>query len=234
MNRLKKCVLLFCLLTIQQTIVFAQQSLNKNWWILPSTLVGLGIVSSSQGIKDFQADVYAHSFTGFHTNADDFLQYTPTLLNIGLSVANPNPQTRNAKIGRFVIGTITYAVITQGLKRTLDLNRPNGAEHSFPSGHSATAFFGAHMLAKECGAEKPWIVYAGYGLATTTGMLRMANNQHWLSDVLVGAGIGISAAELSYYLYPKLVDTWNKKHAFQVNPIIGNQFYALQMNISLN
>ena len=30
--------------------------------------------------------------------------------------------------------------------------------------------------------------------------MRMANNKHWLSDVLTGAGIGILTTELGYYL----------------------------------
>lgn len=226
--------LVCCLLIVQSSNLKAQENSNKNWWVLPGALIGLGIVSSSQSIKEAQVDVYNQSFTGFHTKVDDFLQYTPTLINIGLNLAHPNPKTRNEKIGRFFIGSLAYATVTQGLKRTLEVTRPNGGEHSFPSGHAATVFFGSHLLAKSELVDKPWIGYAGYGLATTTALLRMANNEHWLSDVLVGAGIGIASAELSYYLYPKLKKAWDKKHAFQMNPIIGNQFYAIQMQINLN
>ena len=32
----------------------------------------------------------------------------------------------------------------------------------------------------------------------------MANNRHWLSDVLTGAGIGILSTELGYYLADRL------------------------------
>lgn len=234
MNRLGKFLLFFCLLTIQQTNVLAQKSTSNQWWILPSTLVGLGLVSSSQGIKDLQSDIHAHSFSGFQTQMDDFLQYSPTLINIGLSIAHPNPQTRNAKIGRFFLGSLSYALVTQGLKRTLEVTRPNGGEHSFPSGHAATAFFGAHLLAKETAKDKPWIGYLGYGLATSTAFLRMANNEHWLSDVMVGAGIGIAAAEFSSYMYPKLAEKWNKKHAYHLNPMLGNQYYAIQFTMNLN
>ena len=35
-------------------------------------------------------------------------------------------------------------------------------------------------------------------MATVTGVSRMLNNKHWLSDVLVGAGIGILSVELGY------------------------------------
>lgn len=33
-----------------------------------------------------------------------------------------------------------------------------------------------------------------------TGLMRMANNKHWLSDVLTGAGIGSLSTELGYFL----------------------------------
>ncbi len=58
----------------------------------------------------------------------------------------------------------------------------------------------ATMLAKEYGYKSPWIGIGAYTVATATGMMRMANNKHWLSDVLTGAGIGIISTELGYYL----------------------------------
>jgi len=235
MNKVASFFLFSYLLFVQQGNINAQAYTNKNWWILPGTLIGLGIVCSSQSIKDAQVNVYNQSFTGFHTKVDDFLQYTPTLINIGLNVAYPDLKTRNEKIGRFFIGSLAYVSITQGLKRTLEITRPNGGEHSFPSGHTATAFFGAHLLAKSSFVqEKPWIGYVGYGLASSTALLRLANNEHWLSDVLVGAGIGIASAELGHYLYPKLLQKFSKKHAFQMNPMIGNQYYVMQFCIPLN
>ena len=41
---------------------------------------------------------------------------------------------------------------------------------------------------------------AGYGIATATGVMRVLNNRHWVSDVLSGAGIGIFATEVAYGL----------------------------------
>jgi len=38
----------------------------------------------------------------------------------------------------------------------------------------------------------------GYTIATLTGFMRVLNNRHWISDVLVGAGIGILSADLGY------------------------------------
>ncbi|MBO5885698.1 MAG: phosphatidic acid phosphatase, partial [Bacteroidaceae bacterium] len=36
-------------------------------------------------------------------------------------------------------------------------------------------------------------------VATATGALRILNNKHYASDVVVGAAVGILAAELSYW-----------------------------------
>lgn len=58
----------------------------------------------------------------------------------------------------------------------------------------------ATMLTKEYGHRSPWIGISAYSVATATGLMRMANNKHWLSDVLTGAGIGILSTELGYYL----------------------------------
>ena len=41
---------------------------------------------------------------------------------------------------------------------------------------------------------------AGYGVATATGVMRVLNNRHWVSDVMSGAGIGIMSTELGYAL----------------------------------
>ena len=78
--------------------------------------------------------------------------------------------------------------------------RPDGTSaNSWPSGHTATAFVGATILHKEYGLTRsPWFSVLGYGTATATGVMRVLNNRHWISDVLSGAGIGIMSAELAY------------------------------------
>lgn len=58
----------------------------------------------------------------------------------------------------------------------------------------------ATMFNKEYGHKSPWIGVGAYSMATVTGLMRMANNKHWLSDVLTGAGIGILSTEIGYYL----------------------------------
>jgi hypothetical protein len=62
------------------------------------------------------------------------------------------------------------------------------------------AFMTATMLSKEYGYKSPWVSIGAYGLAATTGLMRVANSKHWLSDVMVGAGVGILTTEMGYWL----------------------------------
>jgi membrane-associated phospholipid phosphatase len=68
---------------------------------------------------------------------------------------------------------------------------------SFPSGHSVAAFAAAAAVTAETSRNDPnsiWFVAPiMYGGAALVGISRMYNNQHWASDVLIGAGIGTFA-----------------------------------------
>ena len=80
----------------------------------------------------------------------------------------------------------------QAAKYAVGRNRPDGSNnHSLPSGHTATAFATAGVLQRHFGwkAGVPAYAFAGY-----VGASRMAANRHYLSDVVLGAGVGIAAA----------------------------------------
>jgi membrane-associated phospholipid phosphatase len=85
---------------------------------------------------------------------------------------------------------------------------PHGGEYnSFPSGHTSQSFAAATLLtifAYEydwLDDDTRWLVpTVTYGLAATTGYLRVASRRHWLTDVLVGAAVGTGVSYLTYAL----------------------------------
>ena len=125
----------------------------------------------------------------------------------------------------FMSGSVRVVKIASGVKRPDGNNR-----HSFPSGHTATAFTGAHILFKEYREVSPWIGISGYAVATTVGAMRILNRKHWVSDVVAGAGFGILSAEIGYMLLPvfhRIIDVEKNKTSFVVAPIVGNNQYGL-------
>lgn len=80
------------------------------------------------------------------------------------------------------------AVVTT-MKLTTARKRPGGSEnrHSFPSGHTATAFATATSLTYAYGWKAAVVAYP---LATLVGLSRLADDAHWGSDVVAGAFVG--------------------------------------------
>ena len=69
-----------------------------------------------------------------------------------------------------------------------------GDRRSFPSGHTYTAFAVASAVTSETSAWWPgskWFVAPlMYGGAAMVGLSRMYHNQHWASDIVLGAAVG--------------------------------------------
>jgi len=66
--------------------------------------------------------------------------------------------------------------------------RPDGSNYmSFPSGHATVAFAAATVLQRRYGGIVGWI---SYGAAAAAGEARIADDHHYLSDVVAGALLG--------------------------------------------
>lgn len=135
---------------------------------------------------------------------DDFSQFVPALSVYGLNAMGV--KGKNNFRDRSVIFTTSFLLMSTtvyGLKTLTHVERPDGSSNnSFPSGHTANAFAGAEFLYQEYKNVSPWIGVAGYAVATGTGFFRIYNNRHWLSDVVMGAGIGILTTKIAYWTFP--------------------------------
>ena len=175
----------------------------------------------------------------FHSEIDNYTQFSGIALTMGLKMAGVEGRSSWPRLVASSLASYgVMAAFVNGIKYTAKELRPDGStRNSWPSGHTATAFVGATILHKEYGLTRsPWYSVAGYSLATATGVMRVLNNRHWISDVLSGAGIGILSTELAY----GLCDLLFKEKGLLMNDLSyypdlrhNPSFFSLSMGIGM-
>lgn len=89
----------------------------------------------------------------------------------------------------------------------------NNAFQSFPSGHTSVAFAVATVMAVGTAHNSPLVhrtvSVLAFGVATSVGLSRMYDNQHWTSDVLGGAAVGITSGLIAMRYDSRRRDTPN-------------------------
>jgi membrane-associated phospholipid phosphatase len=97
----------------------------------------------------------------------------------------------DAEAGRDLLrAQLSVVSWTYAIKFTADRTRPNGDPHSFPSGHASTSFATAMVLQEHYGWK---LGVPAFLLATYTGASRIVANQHWTSDTIFGAAVGMAS-----------------------------------------
>ena len=176
--------------------------------VFQMTYIGVPLIVSGLIIKnedDHFQSLRNTYIPNFRYHYDDYLQYLPAVAMLGLKIGGvpgrSSYRVPECCVSEAITASIMGATINT-VKHTANVTRPDGSNnHSFPSGHTAMAFMAATMLHKEYGTTRsPWYSIGGYTVATATAVSRMLNNKHWLSDVMVGAGIGILSTEVGYFL----------------------------------
>ena len=195
--------------SLPKSIQNAGNASQKIQFLTPSILVSAGgLFATTPPFHQIEKSIQT-SFTKNgtkYTQTDDYLQYSPAIAYYTLDIMGV--KSKNNLKNKFLIHIVSEALATgmvTPMKRILHRERPDGSDfHSFPSGHTTTAFVGAELLHQEYGHISPWISIAGYSAAAATGYLRMQNNAHWLGDVIAGAGMGILSARLGYWVVSKI------------------------------
>jgi len=196
--------------------------------VVPLSLIASGALLNIGSIKKKIQDQIPRT----NTSLENYLQYTPTIqmyLFDALGFKHQNNVFDQTKY--LLISQIASGLLVHTLKNTTQIARPNNEKHSFPSGHTATAFVNADVLYQEFKDADPWLAYSGFAVATATGVLRMTNNAHWLPDVLVSAGIGILTVNVVYNLKPlKKLQFSSKDKKVSFTPMVGYKSVALTCN----
>ncbi|MCM1021209.1 MAG: phosphatase PAP2 family protein [Muribaculum sp.] len=100
---------------------------------------------------------------------------------------------------------VLNAAITEALKAGIHEMRPNRNDnHSFPSRHTSWIFTASTLLSNELYRYSPWYSLGAQAVATAVGLQRVASKNHYGSDVVAGATIGIASTELSYFITGKI------------------------------
>lgn len=188
----------------------AESSLKLKTFIVPAILSGYGIATFYHNDNfydrfDAKKDLN-RNFPDFRTDADKFLQYAPGTTVYALNFCGI--KGKNNFVDRtaiFIMATALNAGITYSIKSLSHVQRPDIAgDASMPSGHTATAFVNAQFMHREYGEQSLWYSSAAYADATAVAVIRMLNDKHWLSDVLVGAAVGMVSVQITYWIYPKI------------------------------
>ena len=204
--------------------------------IIPISFIGIGIALNESDIeKTIKANIRNQVGDDFEFRIDDYLQFAPIAemyIADGFGVPAKNHWFDQTKY--LLMSNILTSGITVGLKVLINKPRPNGGIHSLPSGHTSSAFTNATVLFNEFNETAPLLAYSGYTFSTATGIFRMVNNKHWVSDVLIGAGIGIIATELIYHFEP--LKKWNpfkKTNNVTFSPSINQDGYGFYFSLKL-
>ncbi len=203
----------------------------SSWSRRIATLVLLGVLGTAARA----------SADGVQT-AGDILQFVPALTGLGLTYFYPADADRSARIeagttsdpsdrnlayraifdrdatGRLQLlesGALTGAT-TLILKAAVDKKRPNGHAHSFPSGHTSDAAFGAAFLQRRYGW---WYGVPAFMLTGFVGWSRVESGEHFAEDVIAGAGIGIVSSLIFTRPY----------HGVEIAPTASNGTYGVAL-----
>jgi membrane-associated phospholipid phosphatase len=145
------------------------------------------------------------------------------LAQAGLAIRGEQPDIRLASNGAlaFMACLTAGSAILHGMKLVVGRRRPrddmelglygfvwfkfNLDYNSFPSGHALTIT----CVAVIATCIWPHLAILWFAVATWLAITRALLTAHFLSDVFIGAGIGLLAArETLLYLFPYLVPAW--------------------------
>ena len=185
------------------------QAHNIRWWEAAMAVGAVGVVSVfDHGVDDWVQD---HRSSSSDRVARTFRNGGQPEVVFGIpggilaaGVISGRPGLRRSG-GRVLASVVTAGLVTGALKEVAGRFRPDDTTDQYvfrpfsnhdalPSGHATMAFALATSLSAEL--HRPWATALLYAGATGTAWSRLNDHKHWLSDVLAGATVGITAANV--------------------------------------
>lgn len=146
-----------------------------------------------------------------------------TLLMGGQALWDENENHYESHFRALVYTTVATTSMKYGFGRS----RPGNSDshQSFPSGHTATAFATATSLTYAYGWKAAAIAYP---LASFVALSRLADDAHWISDLVGGAFVGFLVARASSYEYSenRLIES----SKLEIYPVIGQGDLSLKIS----
>jgi membrane-associated phospholipid phosphatase len=181
-----------------------------HWYVPLAVAGGIGLLST---IDQPVADHFRiHRSSGGQNVADAWSRigspvvYGPVTVGViaGGLIAH-DPEVTKAGL-RLAFSLALAGIANQSLKAVVGRERPFQSTNafdfdpihidaSFPSGHTTMAFAMATSLADD--VHPTWAKVGLYGLATGVAVSRVYQQQHWVSDVVGGAALGIASAKFA-------------------------------------
>jgi len=245
MNKLFKKLLTFGLFIIVSHAHFAQdttavhlhpsKSSKLKGFIVPVALMSAGLFIHETNGSFSKVNIQNNVQENFaiNTKIDDYVQYCPFVLFATMKAFGKKGEN-STKDQLLLLGKsqLIMASTVYILKVKTKTPRPEGAggRRSFPSGHTSMTFACAAFFYKEYQGTNKLLAWTGYGIATTTGLMRVMNNEHWMSDIAFGAGLGIACTELVYLHHNRKRRSKNKHASLLVLPEVGRQHLGFNLN----
>ena len=207
----------------------------KKKLIIPSVLVGSAFILTKGDFEiSIQNKLQKKLNNNFSTKIDGYTRYVPVLQMYTADLLGVEAKNHWFAQSRNLALSLLLTKYTTGiLKGVIVKLRPNlQNNNAFPSGHTSAAFASATVLYEEFKHTSPLLAYSGYIFASGTAYLRMANNAHWLSDVLFGAALGIGITKLVYH-FDYLFD-WNPfkvKENMNFIPLVTSEGLGMALTI---
>jgi hypothetical protein len=178
--------------------------------ILPVTLLAYGsskpIVSAIGRIDQDIRNQISARYSNINYRADDWLQWAPSASVYALDAAGVKLKHRFREHLLLDAGSI---IITGGAgfvmrKVSERIKGFDIKDTQFPSGHTSNAFRGAELLRQEMSGRHPLLQWSGYLVAGLVAGSRLMRGEHYLSEVVAGAGLGILSTKITYGLFHRI------------------------------